>query len=94
MGILARLLVIALFIAGSAALWARRTHKAKQRIAEIDAGKRCLGCGELGCTVDGDVVRCAECGHVASLSRLRAEQISADDLREIMRPPPDGGPLS
>ncbi|UJR82856.1 hypothetical protein [Sandaracinus amylolyticus] len=86
MGIVVRLIVLGLFVLGGLALWAHRTAQAKRRLAEVDAGKRCVGCGGTDVRVNGDEVRCADCLYTTTLSRLRAEKIDASELSRLMRP--------
>jgi hypothetical protein len=63
-----------------------RSDRARERLAEVDRGARCVACGATDVEIEGDEVRCADCGHCASLSRLRAEKIDPSELDAFMIP--------
>ena len=91
MRIVIRLAVVLVLVVGGLAMWAYRTMAARRRLAEVDAGTRCVGCSGNDTRVEGDQVRCADCGYVASLSSLRAQKVGTDELATLMRPDDQGG---
>jgi hypothetical protein len=91
MSLVIRLVGLGVLVAAGLAMWAYRTAAARRRLAEVDAGTRCVGCSGSDTRVEGDEVRCADCGYVASLSSLRAQKVSAGELATLMRPDDQGG---
>jgi hypothetical protein len=85
-----KLLVLAVIaLAGAVLTWHRR-RESRRRLAEIDAGTRCIGCDgtELERLPDGRV-RCLGCAHVASLAALGAAKVSEQELRDLTEPADD-----
>ena len=81
-----KMIALGVSTAGGYAMWKYSTAQAKRRLAEVDSGKRCVGCSGSDVRVSGDEVRCAECGYATTLTRLRAEKIDDAELSNLMRP--------
>jgi ribosomal protein L37AE/L43A len=73
-------------------IWQLRQARAKKRLQELDEGKRCVSCDgtELQPEAAG-VVRCLRCGYEASLDKLRAAVVSADEIADVTKPPQERG---
>ena len=63
-------------------VWQRR-RKAKATLREYDAGERCIGCDGVDVVIEGDRVRCAACGHEASLSDIRRAKVSDAEIERL-----------
>ncbi len=67
-------------------VWYVRKTRARERLREIDEGRRCIACNRTDLDAYAGNVRCRGCGHVASLSALRSAQVGDQDLSDITRP--------
>jgi rRNA maturation endonuclease Nob1 len=81
-----RLTVFALLALAAAVMTAMKRAAARRQIEEIDGGKRCIACEGTEVSVEGDVVRCAACGHRASLRALGSVRLSAQEINDMTRP--------
>jgi hypothetical protein len=67
------------------ALYVRR-HKARARLAAIDAGELCIACHGTELQPIGGSVRCMRCGHTVSLAVLRGASISDREIDAVNKP--------
>jgi hypothetical protein len=78
---------LALFVLiGAYVAWWLRQRRARQRLREIDEGRRCVACDGTQLAADGSFARCLRCGHVASLSALRAAKVSESEIADVTKP--------
>lgn len=84
--VMIRFSLFALLALAAAIMTAMKRAAARRHLAEIDAGRRCIACEGTEVTVEGDVVRCAACGHRASLRALGSVRLSAQEIDDMTRP--------
>mgnify|MGYP000893402832 CR=1 FL=1 len=75
--------VLALIGFAARAAW---TVAARRRLAAIDRGEICVGCGSKQMRVSNDRACCDACGEERDLAALRAHQISSSELDAMMKP--------
>lgn len=68
------------------AVWRRRIERARSKLAEIDAGLRCLACDGTDLATQEDRVECRACGYIDSLRRLRSIGTAEADLERLTKP--------
>jgi hypothetical protein len=74
-------------------VWQVRQTRARNRLREIDEGRRCIACDGTSLAQEGGVARCLRCGHKVSLAVLQAAVVSADEIADVTKPPEDRGLL-
>lgn len=67
----------------------RNERRGRRALAAIDAGERCIRCDGGNTVVDGDTVRCSDCGLAASLARLRGAVLTDREIIVATRPEGD-----
>ena len=67
-------------------LWKVRQARARTRLAELDAGTRCLSCGGTDVHPHGEgKKRCMDCGYVTDVAAMAAVRVSDDDIKNWTR---------
>lgn len=74
-----------LFVLTSLIAWRKRVE-ARRRLGEIERGERCLACDGTEMQGGAESVRCLVCGHVESVSALRANVLSAAEIAAMSHP--------
>jgi hypothetical protein len=73
--------------------WQRRQSVAKNRLREIDEGRRCIACDRTELEVANGRARCLACGHAVLLSVLQAAVVSDQEIADVTKPDDRGGAL-
>jgi hypothetical protein len=69
-----------------AMVWLVRRENARKRLSEVESGARCVACDGTDLTSDSTKTRCNRCGYTASLDRIRAVQVKAADVDNLVKP--------
>lgn len=69
-------------VIGGIAWWWRR-QRVRNRLKEIDDGRRCIGCGSKNMTVTEHSARCNDCMYTADLAVMRAAKVSEQDIANL-----------
>jgi hypothetical protein len=67
-------------------VWAAKRASARRRLAEYDAGKRCIGCEGTEMRVANGQAQCQTCGHTASLADLQRVKLTEAEIATMTRP--------
>jgi hypothetical protein len=70
----------------AAMVWLVRRENARKRLQQVESGGRCVACDGTDLTPGAGTVRCNRCGYTASLERIRAVQLKADDVDNLVKP--------
>lgn len=81
-----KLLVFFVVTVVTTATWYVRKTRARERLREIDEGRRCIACNRTDLDAYAGNVRCRSCGHVASLNALRAAHVGDADIANVTKP--------
>ena len=69
-------------------VWQLRQARARTRLRELDEGKRCVACDGTALEPKAaGIVRCLRCGYEASLVKLQAAVVSAEEIADVTKPP-------
>jgi hypothetical protein len=79
-------LLVLISMAITAVVWEVRRRQARQRLHEVDTGARCVACDGTDLQRAGEAARCLRCGYVASLTRIAAVRVSANDVDKLVKP--------
>jgi len=63
-------------------LWQVRKARARQRLAELDDGRRCLSCSGHDVVRGETSSRCNDCGYVTEFARLAKTKVSDADVAD------------
>lgn len=67
-------------------VWYMRKSKGRQRMREIDEGKRCVACDGTNLQSHRGMARCLKCGHTVSLAAFKSAMVNEDELDNITKP--------
>ena len=67
-------------------LWYVRKTRGRQRMQEIDEGRRCVACDGTSLDAQRGIARCLRCGHTVSLASFRNAQVSDKELANVTKP--------
>jgi ribosomal protein L37AE/L43A len=67
-------------------VWSVRKSRGRQRMLEIDEGKRCVACDGTSLDARRGIARCLRCGHTVSLVTYREAQVSDRELGSVTKP--------
>jgi hypothetical protein len=67
-------------------LWYVRKARGRERMREIDEGKRCVACDGTSLDTHRGMARCQRCGHTVSLANFRNAQVSERELDNVTKP--------
>lgn len=70
----------------TAVVWQVRRERARRRLHEVESGARCVACDGTDLERAGDAARCKRCGYVASLTRIAAVRVNANDVDKLVKP--------
>lgn len=66
--------------------WRVKESQATDALNKIELGERCLRCEGQQTHILNGTVECGACGYVTTLAKLRASQVSNDEIRMLSRP--------
>lgn len=78
-----KLLVKLAFALCGYGLWQWWQYRARQRLREFDAGRRCVQCEGTDVSVQGDVVHCNACNYSDSLSAIARAKLSDKEIADM-----------
>jgi ABC-type uncharacterized transport system permease subunit len=67
-------------------LWYARKTRGRERMREIDEGRRCVSCNGTNVDAHRGIARCLRCGHTVSLAGFRNAQVSDRELADVTKP--------
>jgi hypothetical protein len=67
-------------------VWQRRQSVGKNRLREIDEGRRCIACDRTDLEIASGHARCRSCGHVVLLANLQAAVVSDKEIADVTKP--------
>jgi hypothetical protein len=68
------------------ALWYARKARGRERMREIDEGRRCVACDGTNVDAHRGIARCLRCGHTVSLAGFRSARVSDQELDNVTKP--------
>jgi hypothetical protein len=62
----------------------RQRHRARVRLKQIDAGKRCMSCDSMHMETRDGQARCLDCGYAIDLAKVRAVAVTDAAVEQLM----------